>query len=172
MVRTSAGSVIGARYRPLCNVGQMNQPVSAARVAELLGDSLPDPARIPAEAFDLVAATRELVEAVVMTDVDAGTRADAAAELRRNYPEQIIGIEGYTDSDPIAGGQWRNNHELSAARAMAVFDVLVSSGRYRADQLLVVGHGPNRPVVSNATLEGKQRNRRVELVVYPEKRGQ
>ena len=44
---------------------------------------LPDPARIPAEAFDLVAATRALVEAVVMTDVDAGTRADAAAELRR-----------------------------------------------------------------------------------------
>ena len=40
-------------------------------------------ARIPAEAFDLVAATRDLVEAVVMTDVDAGTRADAAAELRR-----------------------------------------------------------------------------------------
>jgi flagellar motor protein MotB len=98
--------------------------------------------------------------------------ADAAAELRRNYPDQIIGIEGYTDSDPIAGGQWRNNHELSSARAMAVFDVLVSSGRYRADQLLIVGHGPNRPVVSNATLEGKQRNRRVELVVYPEKRGQ
>ena len=83
MVRTSAGSAIRARYRRLCNVGQMNQPVSAARVAELLGDSLPDPAQIPAEAFDLVAATRELVEAVVMTDVDAGTRADAAAELRR-----------------------------------------------------------------------------------------
>ena len=38
MVRTPAGSAIGARYRPLCNVGQMNQPVSAARVAELLGD--------------------------------------------------------------------------------------------------------------------------------------
>jgi acyl-coenzyme A thioesterase PaaI-like protein len=83
MVRTSAGSAIRARYRRLCNVGQMNQPVSAARVAELLGDALPDPAQIPAEAFDLVAVTRALVEAVVMTDVDAGTRAEAAAELRR-----------------------------------------------------------------------------------------
>jgi acyl-coenzyme A thioesterase PaaI-like protein len=57
-------------------------PVSAARVAELLGDSLPDPAQIPASAFELVTATRDLVEAVVMTDVDAGTRADAAAALR------------------------------------------------------------------------------------------
>src|SRR4029077_11338361 len=72
-----------ARSRALFNVGHMNPPVSAARVAELLGDSLPDPAQIPAEAFDLVAATRELVEAVVMTDVDAGTRAAAAAALRR-----------------------------------------------------------------------------------------
>jgi acyl-coenzyme A thioesterase PaaI-like protein len=60
----------------------MNKPVSAARVAELLGDSLPDTAQIPPEAFDLVAAARGLVEAVVMTDVDTGTRADAAAELR------------------------------------------------------------------------------------------
>ncbi len=70
----------------------MNQPVSAARVAELLGDSLPDPARIPAEAFDLVAATRALVEAVVMTDVDASTRADAAAELRR-LTEQLTAAQ-------------------------------------------------------------------------------
>ena len=59
----------------------MNEPVSAARVAELLGDSLPDPAAIPASAFELVAATRDLVEAVVMTDVDADTRAAIAAEV-------------------------------------------------------------------------------------------
>jgi acyl-coenzyme A thioesterase PaaI-like protein len=56
-------------------------PVSAARVAEQLGDSLPDPAAIPASAFELVAATRDLVEAVVMTDVDGATRAAVAAEL-------------------------------------------------------------------------------------------
>ena len=56
-------------------------PVSAARVAELLGDSLPDPALIPPSAFELVAQARELVEAVVMTDVDADVRAVAAAEL-------------------------------------------------------------------------------------------
>ena len=59
----------------------MDQPVSAARVAELLGDSLPDPAQIPASAFGLVAATRDLVEAVVMTDVSADVRAAAATEL-------------------------------------------------------------------------------------------
>ncbi len=53
---------------------------------------------------------------------------------------------------------------------MAVYEVLTGSMRLRAEQLFVVGHGSNHPVVSNATPEGKQRNRRVELVVYPEKR--
>jgi flagellar motor protein MotB len=98
--------------------------------------------------------------------------ADVAIEIRRTYPDQLLGIEGHTDSDPVTGGQYRTNHELSAARALAVYDVLVNSQRYRPEQLFVVGHGANHPVVSNGTLEGKQRNRRVELVIYPERLGQ
>jgi flagellar motor protein MotB len=96
---------------------------------------------------------------------------NAAAQLAATYPDHILGVEGHTDSDPVTGRQWRNNHELSVARAMAVYDTLVSRTRHQAGQLFVVGHGPNHPVVSNATPEGKRRNRRVELVVYPERRG-
>ena len=92
-----------------------------------------------------------------------------ATELRRIYPDQIIGVEGYTDSDPVTGGQWRSNHELSMGRAMIVFEVLVGRNHFRADQLFVVGHGPNHPIASNISLIGKQTNRRVELVVYPER---
>ena len=95
---------------------------------------------------------------------------DVAAELARTYPDQMIGIEGYTDNDPIAGGQWRNNHELSIARAMTVYDVLINRSRLQGSQLFVTGHGPNHPIVSNATAEGKQRNRRIELVVYPDRK--
>ncbi|MFZ5828830.1 MAG: OmpA family protein [Planctomycetota bacterium] len=95
----------------------------------------------------------------------------AASELTRLYPEQMVGVEGYTDSDPIVGGEWRNNHELSVARAIAVYDLLVSRTRLQPNQLFVIGHGANHPVASNATAEGKEMNRRVELVVYPEKRG-
>jgi flagellar motor protein MotB len=97
---------------------------------------------------------------------------NALTELMRSYPDQLIGVEGHTDNDPVAGGQWRSNHELSVARAMAVYDVITSRTRLQGDQLFVVGHGSNHPVVSNATMEGKQRNRRVELVVYPERKGQ
>ena len=51
--------------------------------------------------------------------------SDVAAELVRTYPDQIVGVEGHTDNDPIVGSQGRSNHELSVARAMAVYDVLV-----------------------------------------------
>ena len=94
----------------------------------------------------------------------------SASELRRNYPDQIIAVEGHTDSDPMLGGQWRNNHELSDRPG---------DGRLRGthrqpmglrpEQLFVVGHGSNHPVVSNATAEGKaaQSPRRVGRLPGP-----
>jgi len=94
---------------------------------------------------------------------------DAALELARTYPDQMIGVEGHTDSDPIRSWQFRSNHQLSASQAMVVHDVLVSQTRLRPEQLFIVGHGSNHPVVSNASAAGKRRNRRVELVVYPDK---
>jgi flagellar motor protein MotB len=96
--------------------------------------------------------------------------SDVAAELVRTYPDQIIGIEGHTDNDPIVGNQGRSNHALSVERAQVVFDVLVGHTRLQGNQLFVVGHGSNHPVVSNGSPEGKQRNRRVELVVYPDRK--
>ncbi len=95
---------------------------------------------------------------------------DVATELARVYPDQMVGIEGYTDNDPVAGGQFRNNHELSVHRAMTVYDVVVNRSRLQGNQLFVTGHGPTQPAYSNATAEAKQRNRRVEFVVYPERK--
>jgi chemotaxis protein MotB len=91
--------------------------------------------------------------------------------LSRAYPDQLIGVEGHTDSRPVQSGTWRNNQHLSIAQALAVYETLLAQTPLQADQLFVVGHGGNHPVVSNATTEGQERNRRVELVVYPERRG-
>jgi len=92
-----------------------------------------------------------------------------AAEIAKTCPDQMLGVEGHTDNDPVMGGQFRNNHELSTARATAVYEVLVNQARLSPSRLFLVGHGPNHPVVSNATPAGKERNRRVELVIYPDK---
>ncbi len=92
----------------------------------------------------------------------------AATEVLRTYPDQIIGIEGHTDSDPMRNSAWRNQHHLSLGQALAVYDVLLTQVRVPAQQLFVAGHGANHPLYSNATTPGKQRNARVELVIYPD----
>ncbi len=57
------------------------KPISAARLAEQLGDQLPDVHTVPPESFELVRRVRELVEAVVLTDASAEARTAAAAEV-------------------------------------------------------------------------------------------
>ena len=64
-----------------------------------------------------------------------------------------------------------DNQQLSVAQATAVYQYISSRGQIPAQQMLIVGHGANHPVVSNATAAGKARNARVELVIYPEKAG-
>lgn len=100
---------------------------------------------------------------------DAGRLIDEVAmQVLRAYPGHIVGVEGHTDNDPAAAGRWGSNHQLSVGRAMAVYDHLVARSGAQPGQLFVVGHGSNQPVVSNGTPGGRERNRRVELVVYPE----
>lgn len=92
-----------------------------------------------------------------------------ATAIAGHYADHRIGIEGHTDTDPVHNNRWSSNHVLSVGRAMAVYDYLAGRTKLKAKQLFVVGHGGNYPLVSNATPAGKERNSRVELVIYPEK---
>jgi len=94
-----------------------------------------------------------------------------AAELLRDYPDQRIGVEGHTSKAPLPSGLWQSHHHLSVTEAMGVYNLLVTQTRLRPGQLVVAGHGANYPLVSNATPAGRQRNHRVELVIYPDKPG-
>ena len=94
-----------------------------------------------------------------------------ADEVERIYPGHFLGIEGHTDTEPLRNASWGSQHQLSVARASAVFDFLTSRTSLTQGQLFLVAHGPNHPVVSNATAAGRARNRRIELVVYPERAG-
>lgn len=94
------------------------------------------------------------------------------ADLRRNFPDNVIGIEGHTDDSATHSQQFPTGHDLSAAQALAVFNALVQRGTMPANQLFVIGHGANHPIVSNASDAGKARNRRIEFVVYPDRLAQ
>lgn len=91
-----------------------------------------------------------------------------ASAIAQAYPRNIIGIEGHTDNAPISNAQMRNAHQLTVAQAQMTFEQLVSRARFSSRRLFVLGHGPNHPLVSNATPQGQARNRRIELVIYPD----
>ena len=91
-----------------------------------------------------------------------------AADLTQNYPQQLIGIEGHTDGSPMTSPQFPTDQHLAVAQSMAVYDGLTRLGGMPTRQLFVVGHGGSHPAVSNGTDAGRARNRRIEIVIYPE----
>jgi len=92
----------------------------------------------------------------------------AALTIRKDYPNARIEVRGHTDNVPIRYSPYKSNWELSMARALAVVHYLIESEGFRADQLTAVGCGETRPVASNSTAAGRRRNRRAEIVVYPQ----
>lgn len=96
------------------------------------------------------------------------TLRQVTSDLMTNYPDHLIGIEGHTDNGGTRSSQYPTPHHLSVAQATAVYELLRQSLGAAPEQLFVIGHGANHPVVSNATPAGQAQNRRIELVVYPE----
>ena len=73
-------------------------------------------------------------------------------------------VEGHTDDTKIATALYPSNWELSSVRASSVVRLFVDSG-VAASRLTAVGRASNVPVASNATAEGKARNRRVTVTI-------
>jgi chemotaxis protein MotB len=76
-------------------------------------------------------------------------------------------IDGFTDSVPIHNEHFRDNWELSAARAASVLRYIIDKSSIPPEHLEIAGYGPYRPVGDNATEDGRAQNRRVELVIKP-----
>ena len=74
-------------------------------------------------------------------------------------------VEGHSDDQPIHTAQFRSNWELSTARAMAVLMLLVDESGMDPTKISIAGYGQYRPIADNSTPEGRQENRRVDLVV-------
>jgi chemotaxis protein MotB len=81
-----------------------------------------------------------------------------AGGLQSGYSSNLVRVEGYTDSDPIRKSNWKSNERLSAERAMAVEQYLVSKG-IDNERIYSAAFGPSRPKGS------KKDSRRVEIVI-------
>ena len=81
------------------------------------------------------------------------------ADVMQHHPDWILTIEGHTDS--IRGAQY--NKDLSDRRAAAVKTELTGKYSIPAARLQTAGFGLSHPVDKNTTIEGRAKNRRVEL---------
>jgi outer membrane protein OmpA-like peptidoglycan-associated protein len=93
---------------------------------------------------------------------DSYSVLDDVGELLKKYPTMKVQIGGHTDSS----GDKASNYRLSRERALAVRDyLLINFPQITSDRLQAVGYGSDKPVTTNATLEGRDQNRRVEFIV-------
>jgi chemotaxis protein MotB len=76
-----------------------------------------------------------------------------------------IRVEGHTDDKPIHNSQFKSNWELSTARATEVVSLLVEQHGFDPRMVSAAGYSQYRPIASNDTEEGRQSNRRVDLVI-------
>ncbi|MCV9909813.1 peptidoglycan -binding protein [Brucella sp. HL-2] len=92
--------------------------------------------------------------------------ADAVITLNQEIPDDInwvLRVDGHTDNVPLAGtGRFRDNWELSSARATAVVKYLIANG-VPANRLVAAGFGEYQPLDSSDAPDSRARNRRIEL---------
>jgi len=85
------------------------------------------------------------------------------AEILRSS-SNLVQVEGFTDNNPINTPRFPSNWELSAARAASVVNLLDRYG-LNPERMSAIGYGEFKPVADNDTEAGRQKNRRVVLVV-------
>jgi chemotaxis protein MotB len=102
----------------------------------------------------------------ILSQVAAVLRADTELAQRE------FQVAGHTDNKPLAGGSYKDNWGLSAMRARSVLAFLTTplereGGGLDPSHWSAAGYGETDPVAANDTEEGREQNRRVELVVQP-----
>lgn len=137
--------------------------------------------RLKNEIADKEVSVERLQKGLVITFVAEVLFDSGKAELRKEsfpkldkivsvvnevVPDLNIGIEGHTDNEPIKKSGWKSNWELSSHRALSVLHYL-SEHSVLPVRLAAIGYGEYHPVESNDTKEGRQKNRRVEIVILP-----
>jgi OOP family OmpA-OmpF porin len=86
------------------------------------------------------------------------------ADFMEAHPETNVAIEGHTDNVDIYGEPQRNVN-LSQSRADSIRQYLIDEFDIDASRISVVGHGSDKPIASNDTVDGRKKNRRVEAVI-------
>jgi chemotaxis protein MotB len=178
-------NTVGLLERERVEKGQMaDQLAKDQQTIQDLQRQIVDKKRSPADAtgfgegydvsFDANAGTITvtLPDAILFDPGKASLRSATSKELdhiysvlKAKYPGRHLEVAGHTDSDPIKKSKWADNLELSSQRAMSVARYLINKG-VAENRIGATGYGSARPLATNSTAAGKQKNRRVEIVVH------
>jgi chemotaxis protein MotB len=104
-------------------------------------------------------------EDVIAPDAYAGLEKVARAISKLPNP---VRLEGHTDAVPIHTQRFRSNWDLSAARSIALMEILTARFEVPRTRLSIAGYADNAPVAPNDSEAGRARNRRVDIVVLNE----
>ena len=99
---------------------------------------------------DMTAQAQEIMNRIAAVSMGAGSS---------------ITVAGHTDDVPISTANYRDNWDLAAARASSVVQAIQGSGMVTATRMKAVSYGETQPVASNATPEGREENRRIEIEI-------
>ena len=95
--------------------------------------------------------------------LDSRAVVDEIGAFLKAYENTVVDIDGNTD----ASGARARNVELSRERAEAVKQYLMDKYGFPATRMRTAGNGPDRPLADNSTPEGREKNRRTDIKVYP-----
>lgn len=98
----------------------------------------------------------------------AGSVLEKVATVLNSRPDIRIMVEGHTDSIAINNNKIADNWELSVLRATSVTRMLTKTYGIDASRIIAAGRGQHDPIASNATEEGRRKNRRISIVILPQ----
>lgn len=96
---------------------------------------------------------------------EAKVMLSAIASIIKRSDYNVI-IEGHTDNIPIKSSRYASNWELSIARASSVLMYFITEEKIHPSRFSIAGYGEYKPVESNINLEGRAKNRRVDIIFH------
>jgi chemotaxis protein MotB len=96
---------------------------------------------------------------------EARKLATAISDMLVQYPDYHIEVAGHTDNVPIRNAEFESNWDLSSKRALNFMKILLNNGLIEPSRFRTIGYGEYNPIDTNDTVEGRAKNRRVEVSV-------
>ena len=137
--------------------GKLRQVLAGRPGIQIVGDRFVFQSEVlfPLGSADLTQAGEAQMTALAVTI------KDIAAEIPPDL-HWVLQVDGFTDPQPVKGGQFASNWELSAARAITVVKLLIADG-VQPDHLAAAGFGEFQPIVQGNTPDDYATARRIEL---------